>query len=986
MAIFIGTVREINGNYFIKKADGATETMKVGDQVYSDDFVYGDTTNTYYDNIFITLDESRIDVLLVKNESQRFDAILNSEVEIALKEMDAYVELEDTAAGEEISTPNSTGISTSIFAIHQGSVVDIRAFLNDMQSEENNADTTNPFEATIGGGAENVPNAEPIVPRATIAVLEDNTVSGTVAATDIDGFIASVVVDGTAPTGLTLNNTGSYTFDASSYDTLAEGEEQIIEVPITVTDNEGAATSTTLTITLTGTNDAPVASAAVTHNLDEDDGIITGQVTATDIDDHAAATFAISNDATAPAGFTLDSDGNWDFDPSDAAYDYLNIGEVQTLIIPVTVTDEHGATEETTITINVAGNSDEHLVAHWEFTNTDDTATAGIKDDNGVLQGDAQITNNNTLMLDGTSSWMDIDNSNDINLGTHAQRSIIFSFRADPDGTDGKQVIYEEGAGARGLNIYLDNGNIGIGGWNNPDSESDWNGTWLNSTVNVKDGQWHQVTLVLDGTGNDADSTDTDGSLTGYIDGVAFGQGSASQLWSHGGDINIGTSSDTLINNSALSNAYFQGEIAEGKIYDYALNDTQAATLFTNTIFPASTPFPVDTPEDHVVSHWDFRGDTTDTAVVGNVTDDGTLKGDAYITDRGTLILDGNGDWMQMVNSSDINLGTHPERTITFSFNTSESSGKQVIYEEGATVRGLNIYVDDGKIGIGGWNKHESGWGGDWITSTTDVSDGKWHQVTLVLAAVAGSNAIDGKLYGYIDGGEPFAEVSASQLWSHSGDIKIGDSTDTLIYDQIVNHAYFLGEIAEAKIYDIAMTQEEVQYTYDHTLVNDLIGTAGDESLTGTDENDYIDGKEGHDTIDAAEGNDFILFDHSDTSIDGGDGFDTLAISDPFIDFATISDHVREIEEIRFEGNDQEIKLHADDIVQMTDSSDTMRFTTDTNGTLQLSLTNDGEAQEWEKDESVTFTENDHTYDVYISVHDSSVQLHVDQMIIIEDF
>ncbi|HAS8533749.1 TPA: S-layer protein, partial [Vibrio vulnificus] len=80
--------------------------------------------------------------------------------------------------------------------------------------------------------------------------------------------------------GLTLNANGTYTFDASSYDSLSEGQTQVLTIPVVVTDEQGATAETTLTITVTGTNDAPTATAA-TGSVTED-ASITGSISAED--------------------------------------------------------------------------------------------------------------------------------------------------------------------------------------------------------------------------------------------------------------------------------------------------------------------------------------------------------------------------------------------------------------------------------------------------------------------------------------------------------------------------------------------------------------------------------------------------------------------------------------------------------------------------------------------------------------------------------
>ena len=57
-------------------------------------------------------------------------------------------------------------------------------------------------------------------------------------------------------------------------------------------------------------------------------------------------------------GFTLHSDGGYSFDPSDSAYQHLGEGEVQQLIIPVTVSDDHGATDTRNLTLVLTGSND----------------------------------------------------------------------------------------------------------------------------------------------------------------------------------------------------------------------------------------------------------------------------------------------------------------------------------------------------------------------------------------------------------------------------------------------------------------------------------------------------------------------------------------------------------------------------------------------------------------------------------------------------
>ena len=61
----------------------------------------------------------------------------------------------------------------------------------------------------------------------TATVVEDASYTGSVAndVTDVDsGDTLTYVLTGTVPTGLTMGSDGTYTFDASSYDSIAAGD------------------------------------------------------------------------------------------------------------------------------------------------------------------------------------------------------------------------------------------------------------------------------------------------------------------------------------------------------------------------------------------------------------------------------------------------------------------------------------------------------------------------------------------------------------------------------------------------------------------------------------------------------------------------------------------------------------------------------------------------------------------------------------------
>ncbi|MGK0341613.1 MAG: hypothetical protein ACJAXW_002164 [Candidatus Azotimanducaceae bacterium] len=94
--------------------------------------------------------------------------------------------------------------------------------------------------------------------------------------------------------------------------------KNIITNLVTVTDDQGAADSTQVQIIVDGTIDNSIASAALIASVDVGSAIINGLFTATNVDDDATAKFSITGGNTVPAGFILNLDSGYSFDPQIA--------------------------------------------------------------------------------------------------------------------------------------------------------------------------------------------------------------------------------------------------------------------------------------------------------------------------------------------------------------------------------------------------------------------------------------------------------------------------------------------------------------------------------------------------------------------------------------------------------------------------------------------------------------------------------------------
>ena len=131
--------------------------------------------------------------------------------------------------------------------------------------------------------------------------------------------------DPAAVDGLTINTTGDWTFDPShaSYDNLAAGQTKTIDVTYEVKDADNATATNSFTITVNGTNDDPVATFTTAQTSTEDAAVVTGQLTATDVDTGDVLKY-FSVGAPVDGLNIVEATGEWTFDPTDESYQYLN--------------------------------------------------------------------------------------------------------------------------------------------------------------------------------------------------------------------------------------------------------------------------------------------------------------------------------------------------------------------------------------------------------------------------------------------------------------------------------------------------------------------------------------------------------------------------------------------------------------------------------------------------------------------------------------
>jgi len=303
---------------------------------------------------------------------------------------------------------------------------------------------------------------------------------------------------------------------------------------------------------------------------------------------------------------------------------------------------------------------------------------------------------------------------------------------------------------------------------------------------------------------------------------------SSIQVFSIAGNGNIGdarpSENDFRIGGRQCCGQFFDGLIDEVRIFNYARTQEEIQETMNTTL---------NGDELGLVGYWNFDGGgANDSSPHGN---HGALEDDAEIIPivgnwpppkiipdiegPHTLALDGEGDYVNISSTP----GAEDKRTVEAWFKVRDkniSTQKQVIYEEGGSTRGLNIYVFDSSLYVGGWNKppEESGWSGTYL-STNAIESDKWYHVVLVLD---GTETVQpNALKAYLNGNQ-FGSGDGSQLWEHNPCVIGAVLDDTQFHDggEGGGH-YFEGLIDEVRIWDIARTQEEIRATMNTTLVGD---------------------------------------------------------------------------------------------------------------------------------------------------------------------
>ena len=240
---------------------------------------------------------------------------------------------------------------------------------------------------------------------------------------------------------LTMNADGTYTYTPyASTQSLALG--QTVTDTFTYTVSDGSLSDTgTVTITIAGRNDAPTANPDTATTGENSIVLVDVLANDTDVDNGAMLTVTA---ASAPAGQGSASvvANQVQFDPG-TDFDYLDTGETAQVVVSYTITDEHGATSSSTVTITVNGANDAPVANDDTASTTEDAAVTGnvLANDTDVDGETVTVANPGvyvgaygTLTLNADGSYTYVPNAAAQGLDDGETAQDVFSYTAS-DGT-----------------------------------------------------------------------------------------------------------------------------------------------------------------------------------------------------------------------------------------------------------------------------------------------------------------------------------------------------------------------------------------------------------------------------------------------------------------------------------------------------------------------------------------------------------------------
>ena len=666
---------------------------------------------------------------------------------------------------------------------------------------------------------------------APVAVADSGTTSENAALlvnvlandTDADDGHVLTVTSASAPAGQgSASVVGNQVqFDpGTDFDHLAVGDSAIVTVSYSIKDEHGATASSTVQITVTGTNDDPVA-VADTDSATEGGSAVTGSVATNDSDpdDGASLSYAL----VAPvAGLTLNPDGSYSFDPTNAAYNHLAQGATTDVVASYTVSDGLGGSDTATLTITVTGTNDDPVAADDTGAGNEDTLISGNVGTNDTDADDGHSLSYSLVgsapagfTLNPNGSWsLDASNSAYQHLATGATAVVTVGYTVS-DGLGGSDT------GELKITVTGVNDNPALTAAQASLAAGTEDQNYIVSKVSLLQG-----------------FTDVDDGTVLNVSGLSA---------NHGTVVNNGDGTFTI-----QPELNYNGPVT----LSYSVIDGQGGSV------PATLQFNLAAVNDPAVITGTSSGTVVEDAVpntvggnlnstdVDGVNDSWTVVSSqtASANGYGTFTIDAAGNWVYSLNNGNGTVNAlNNLQSLSDSFTVTTADGTTKVVN--ITINGHTdfTYTPPPLSNALDVNDHDDDHSGSVAGSLVIMAPGSGPNGTDVLEGSNGADTI-------------YAGNSPDQVYGHNG----GD------------HIY--GENgADVSLYG----QRGDDFIYGGNSDDTIYGGSGNDTIFGNSDpnsggasNDTIYGGSGRDTIDGQDGNDVINGGNGQDLLTGGDGND----------------------------------------------------------------------------------------------------------------
>lgn len=447
-------------------------------------------------------------------------------------------------------------------------------------------------------------------------------------------------------------------------------------------------------------------------------------------------------------------------------------------------------------------------VAHWKFDES-----------MGTTAYDVSGNNNTSTQWNGTPIWNCGKFGSALDFDGSGVSGIEISSPSGFDTSAFTAEVWIDGTSQDGVTRILNYGSSGLnhGGFligQNTDGtlrtyiDRDGTGNWdyLSSTGVVNDGNWHHLALVYDGVNRFI-----------YIDGIkdlstdipsTYNQSPANPVFT--------------IGQSTYDSEEHEGRIDDVRIYNYARTSRQILEDMNAG------------KKNNPIGYWSFdegQGTTTyDSGVTKQTTgsgNDGTLTN---MSTSGTstawtefgktgraIKFDGNNDYIELANPTTFNFdapatigawvkmnGDNSGSNILFSLGDKDTSGQN---EQYVIIGNYTGTWSDEVIGtvrnVGGSSQYNLA---ARESTGTNLFDNKWHYITVRY------NGSEVSIY--LDGEEQITTLASGTNNGSYGGLSNIDSAKIGVLDRPTDYGYFDGVIDEFKLYNYALTLDEIRQNY----------------------------------------------------------------------------------------------------------------------------------------------------------------------------